>query len=60
MIIAESGRLNPVEIEATVEWALATTVREECEMRLLARLNSLDEVVVVHGAVRCLRANPDG
>jgi hypothetical protein len=57
---AESGRLNPVEIEATVEWALATTVREECEMRLLARLNSLDEVVVVQGAVHCARATPEG
>jgi hypothetical protein len=52
IVVAE--RLSDVEIEATVEWQ--RTVKktdEECEARFVARLNSLEEVVVTHEAPTC-------
>lgn len=54
--IVVSERINDLEIEATVGWARPTKGGEECEARFIARLNSADEVLVNHGAVRCAPA----
>jgi hypothetical protein len=51
ILVAE--RINDLEIEAIVEWARTMKLKEECEARLIARLNSSDEVVVTHGAPSC-------
>lgn len=51
-VVAE--RLSDVEIEATVKWMQTTRkVAEECELRFIARLNRLEQVLVKHGALVC-------
>jgi hypothetical protein len=52
--VASSRRLSPVRIEATVEWPKTKNgATVECKERLIARLNSSDEVVVTPGAALC-------
>jgi hypothetical protein len=52
IVVAE--RLSSVEIEATVEWEQTTKkVAEDCDVRFLARLSSLEQVLVNHGALVC-------
>jgi hypothetical protein len=52
IVVAE--RLSNVEIEATVEWMQTTKkVPEECELRFIARLNRLEQVLVDYGALIC-------
>jgi hypothetical protein len=52
IVVAE--RLSDVEIEATLEWGRTVKkVAEECEARFVARLNSLEEVVVTHEGPTC-------
>jgi hypothetical protein len=53
VVVAESERLNDLEIEGTVEWERSAKVREGCEARLIASLTSSDEVVVVREAPTC-------
>jgi hypothetical protein len=51
--VVVSERLNDLEIEGTVEWQRPAKVREECEARLIARLTSSNEVVVIREAPAC-------
>ena len=54
VVIVVAERLSNVEIEATVEWEqIKKKVAEECELRFIARLNSLEQVLVNHGALVC-------
>jgi Excalibur calcium-binding domain len=47
-------RINDLEIEATLEWERTTKVKEECGARFVARLNSLDELLVSNEAPECV------
>jgi hypothetical protein len=52
IVVAE--RINDLEIEAALEWQRTVAkVKEECEATFIARLNSLNEVVVTHAAPTC-------
>lgn len=51
--ITFAERESDLEIEAIVVWAQTKKVKEECEARFVARLNSADEVLVNHGTAEC-------
>ena len=51
--IAFADRINDLEIEAIVEWDPAKKVKEKCEARFVAQLNSTDEVLLDHGPAQC-------
>jgi hypothetical protein len=54
VIIVVAERIDDIEIEAGLEWVRTVAkVREECEATFVARLNSLDEVVVTHSVPTC-------
>jgi hypothetical protein len=55
VVIVVAERIDDLEIEAAVEWWRTTNlkVKEECEVTFVARLNSLNEVVVTHEAPIC-------
>jgi hypothetical protein len=51
--IVVTERINDLEIEATLEWERTTKVKEECGARFIARLNSLDELLVSNEPPAC-------